>query len=89
MPTPSSEHLPVSFASFVVSLAQSALMHLGEVAEPGTGRKHRDLELARNTIDLIGLLQEKTQGNLDSDEQKLVESVLYDLRTKFVEHAKA
>lgn len=88
MPAVDDRELPVSFASFVVSLAQSALMHLGEAPDPATGRKERHLELARNTIDLIGLLQEKTKGNLDEEEAHLVESVLFDLRTRFVAAAK-
>ncbi len=70
----------VSFSSFIVSLATSAMQHLGE----GPGAK-RDLALARNTIDLIGVLREKTVGNLDDEEEKLVEAVLYELRLKFTE----
>jgi len=81
--------IPVTFASFVVSLASSAFVHLGETPDPSTGEPTVNLALARNTIDLIGLLDEKTKGNLDDDEAKLVESVLYELRTKFVEKTKA
>ncbi len=85
----SADHdLPVTFSSFVVSLAQSALVHLGEVNDPSTGASAANLALARNTIDLIGMLQEKTKGNLDDEEAKLVETVLYDLRSKFVNKAK-
>ncbi len=76
--------LPVSFSSFVISLAQSAMMHLGEVPDPATGQPAVDLPLARNTIDLIGLLKQKTEGNLDAEEQRLVETVLYELRTRWL-----
>ena len=79
--------LPISFSSFVVSLASSAMLHLGLAPHPGTGRTEVSLPLARNTIDLLGILKEKTAGNLDEDETKLLESVLFDLRTRFVELA--
>ncbi|MFT5684122.1 MAG: hypothetical protein ACI8RZ_005063 [Myxococcota bacterium] len=75
---------PVNFSQFIVSLASSALVHLGEIAEPGSNEPKVDLTLARHTIDLITMLQEKTSGNLSSDETKLVEAVLGDLRTKFL-----
>lgn len=70
----------MSFSSFVVSLATSAMGHLGE----GPGGK-LDLPLARQTVDLLGILMEKTRGNLDDEEAKLLETVLYDVRMKFIE----
>jgi len=70
----------VSFSSFVVSLATSAMSHLGE----GPGAQV-DLPMARQTVDLLGLLLEKTEGNLDEEEAKLLETVLYDVRMKFLE----
>jgi len=70
----------VSFSSFVVSLATSAMGHLGE----GPGAQ-MDLSMARQTVDLLALLLEKTKGNLDDEEAKLLETVLYDLRMKFLE----
>lgn len=76
--------LPVSFAQFIVSLASSALVHLGEIADPGTGTKDADLGLARHTIDVLAILKDKTRGNLDEDEAKLVDAVLFDLRQKYV-----
>lgn len=81
----STENIPVSFASFLVSLGSSALVHLGEVPDPGTGKTSRDLVIARQTIDLLALLKEKTQGNLDDDETRLLDALLFDLRTKFLE----
>lgn len=84
MPAAEANELPVTFSAFIVSLAQSALMHLGDTPDPDTGRSAPHLGLARNTIDLLGLMQEKTKGNLDEEEQKLLESLLYDLRTRFV-----
>lgn len=88
MSNTSDRDLPVSFSAFIVSLASSAMVHLGETPDPTTGKEAVHLPLARNTIDLIGLLKEKTEGNLDDEEQQLVDSVLYELRTKFVERAK-
>ena len=76
--------LPVNFSSFVVSLASSAMLHLGEAPHPETGKPAADLPLAKNTIDLLGILQEKTKGNLDEEEGKLLETLLYELRMKYV-----
>ena len=76
--------LPVSFSTLVISLAGSAMMHLGEAPNPANGESSVNLVLARNTIDLLGMLKEKTVGNLDDDEAKLLETMLYELRTKFV-----
>jgi hypothetical protein len=72
----------VSFSSFIVSLATSAMQHLGE----GPGAQV-DLALAKNTIDLLTVLRDKTQGNLDDEERKLLEAVLYETRIKFTERA--
>ncbi|MCE5335918.1 MAG: DUF1844 domain-containing protein [Desulfobacteraceae bacterium] len=74
----------VSMATFIFSLSSSALMHLGEIAEPGTNRTIVDLPIAKQIIDTLGMLQEKTKGNLDPDEDKLLSSVLYDLRMRYV-----
>ncbi len=84
-PTPSPENLPVSFASFLVSLGSSALVHMGEVPDPQTGRAEKDLLLASHTIDVLALLQDKTRGNLDEDESRLLDALLAELRTKMAE----
>lgn len=76
--------LPVSFASFVVSLGSAALVHLGEVPDPSSEGLVRDLKLARHSIDVLALLQDKTKGNLDSDESKLLDALLFELRTKYL-----
>lgn len=86
---PSADMLPVNFASFLVSLGSSALVHLGEIADPGTGQTSRDLKLARHTIDVLSILQEKTKGNLEDDEAHLLEALLFDLRTRYLEVNKA
>lgn len=77
---------PVDFSSFVLSLATSALYHMGLVADPKTGQHPEpDLPLARQTVDTLALLEEKTRGNLTEDEQQLLESVLAELRLRYVE----
>lgn len=81
--------LPVSFTSFVGSLFGSAMVNLGEAEDPVTRKKTVELTLARNTIDLLGVLKEKTKGNLDEEEARFLDSVLYECRTKFIEKSKA
>ncbi len=76
--------LPVNFATFVVSLAQSTLLHLGETTHPATGQKMTDLKIARYNIDILGVLKNKTTGNLDEEETKLIDTVLYDCRVKYL-----
>jgi len=74
----------VNFSSFILSLSSSILLHLGEIADPQSGEKKKDLALAKQTIDIITLLKDKTKGNLTEEEQKLLEHLLYDLRMRFV-----
>ena len=74
----------VNFSSFLLSLSSSILLHLGEIADPQSGEKKKDLALAKQTIDIITLLNDKTKGNLTEEEQNLMEHLLYDLRMRFV-----
>ena len=73
-----------TFNMLVTGIATDALVSLGLVDNPITGKKERDLRLAQHSIDLLQLLEEKTKGNLEDGEKRLLESVLYDLRMKFV-----
>ena len=75
----------IDFATFILSLSHSVLMHLGEAPHPEDNAQRVSLPLAKQTIDLLGLLEEKTKGNLTADEAKLVQTLLYDLRMRFVE----
>ncbi|MBW1771640.1 MAG: DUF1844 domain-containing protein [Deltaproteobacteria bacterium] len=77
----------VNFSSLILSLSSSALLHIGEIADPYTGEKKKDLALAKHSIDTIALLKEKTEGNLSEEEQKLLESVLTDLRWRYIKAA--
>ena len=81
---PPREMPPPSFPSLLVGLATSALIHLGESPEPGQAAPTVDLPAAKHAIDLLGILQTKTKGNLESEEEALLETLLYDLRLKFV-----
>jgi hypothetical protein len=83
------EALPhMDFATFVLSLSHSALMHLGEAPNPETGAVEKNLPLARQTIDLVAMLEEKTRGNLTGDEERLIGQILFDLRMRYVEMSK-
>ncbi len=77
----------VDFASFVLSLGTTALYHLGLVGEPETGKPvaKPDLALVRQTIDTLVMLETKTRGNLDPEEAKLLDGLLYELRMHYVE----
>ena len=79
---------PVDFHTFVLSLGSSALLHLGEIENPNDGASQKDLPLAKHTIDILAMLEEKTKGNLTTAEEKLMESLLYDLRLRYVEATK-
>jgi len=74
----------VNFSSFLLSLSSSSLLHLGEIADPQSGEKKKDLALAKQSIDIISLLKDKTKGNLTQEEENLLHHLLYDLRMRFV-----
>jgi hypothetical protein len=81
----------IDFATFVLSLASNALVHLGELPEPDAPEgapPQRNLPMAKQTIDILAMLEAKTKGNLDEGERQLLESVLYDLRVKYVDASK-
>ena len=74
----------INFTSLILSLSTSALIQLGEIEDPFTQKQSKNLPIAKQTIDLIGMLREKTKGNLTSEEEKFVEQVLFDLRMRYV-----
>lgn len=78
----------IDFSTFVMSLASSALLYLGELRAPGEQQARLDLSMARQTIDILGMLHDKTRGNLTENEEKLIEHLVYDLRLKFVDAKK-
>ena len=77
-------HPEINFTTFVMGLTTQALMHLGEIADPQHPQPP-DLAAAKQMIDLLGILRDKTKGNLDSAEEQLLASMLYDLRMRYVE----
>lgn len=81
--------LTINFSTFVISLSTQALAHLGEIADPAESRVSVDLLGARQLIDILGMLEEKTKGNLDEAEAALIEHCLYDLRLKYVDVARS
>ncbi|MGE5244511.1 MAG: DUF1844 domain-containing protein [Betaproteobacteria bacterium] len=80
------EETPLTFTAFVVSLASTAAIHLGDLADPTTGeRVQPNLEGAQQMIEILGLLDQKTRGNLTAEERQVLEQVLYELRMRYVE----
>lgn len=79
---------PVNFITFLLSLAGSAHVALGLVPNPQTNKTEKNLPLAKQTIDLLEVLKEKTKGNLTKDEEELFEHLLFELRMKYVEENK-
>ena len=75
----------VSMAGLVLSLAAGAQMGLGIAPHPMTGKTEKDLRLAKQNIDLLALLEEKTKGNLSKEEEQLIHALLYDLRMRYLE----
>lgn len=75
----------IDFSTFIFSLSTAAQFHLGDVSDPGTGESHENLPMAKQTIDILGMLENKTKGNLTDPEAKLLEGLLYSLRMRYIE----
>jgi hypothetical protein len=85
-----SETPAITFAGFVYSLVHTTAVHLGDVPDPATGAASEPrLESAFQMIEILGLLEEKTRGNLTTEERQMLEQVLYELRVRFIEVQKA
>ena len=74
----------VTFSTFILSLASTALVQLGEVPDPESGRTETNLALSRHTIDVLDMLRAKTSTCLDAEEKRLLDGILYELRMKYV-----
>lgn len=96
---PKKEHAPndkeaeaclpeINFPTFIMSLNASALFNLGVLENPATGKKEKNPALAKQTIDILCLLEEKTRGNLSKDEDVMLKNILYDLRIIYVKEVK-
>lgn len=78
----------INFPTFVLSLASSAQVHLGLVPDPATNKTNISLTHAKQTIGILEMLTDKTKGNLEDGESKLLEQVLFELRMQYVEKSK-
>lgn len=74
----------VTFSTFILSIGSSALVQLGEVPDPERGQMMENLLAAKHSIDILSMLQEKTKSCLEHDEKQLLDTLLYDLRMKYV-----
>ena len=74
----------LDFSTFVLSLNSSVLVQLGLLEDPASGEKTKNIVMAKQTIDLLAMLEEKTQGNLTSDEANILKNILYELRLLYV-----
>lgn len=79
---------PVNFMSFILGMAQTALFQMGLIQFPGAEQSKKDMNGARQTIDIIAMIEEKTRGNLTDDEKKVIDDTLFQLRMAFVEMSK-
>jgi Domain of unknown function (DUF1844) len=89
---PSSAHREaapeITFGTFIVGLSTQALVHLGELPDPHSNQRGQDLIAAEQLIDIIAMLENKTRGNLEPDEQTMLQTILFELRMKYVERAR-
>lgn len=84
--SPPMDSMPkITFSTFILSMASSTLVPLGEVDNPSTGKKTPDKAMAKSSIDMLTMLKEKTQGNLTDEEQKMFDNLLFELRMKYVQ----
>jgi hypothetical protein len=75
----------ISFTAFVMSLATTAAVHFGDISDPVSGTTQANLPAASQMIDILAMLQDKTKGNLSSEESELINNLLYELRMRYVE----
>ena len=78
------DYPPINFTNFVLSLSTSALFHFGDFPDPATGSTQKNLSAAKQTIDMLDMINEKTKGNLNEQENNLIQGVLYELKLRYV-----
>lgn len=74
----------ITFTNFILSLSTSALFHFGDFPDPASGKQQKNLSAAKQTIDMLDMVSEKTKGNLDEQETNLLQGVLYELKMRYV-----
>ena len=87
-PEETQQPFKLDFSTFIMSLTSSAFYHLGDIADPETGKTETNLPAVQQTIDMLIMLREKTNGNLSEEESKLLEQLVYELQMKFVAKSK-
>jgi len=80
----SDQPFEINFSTFVLSLTSSAFYYLGDIPDPTTGQVMENLPAVKQTIDILIMLKEKTRNNLDTEESKLIEQLIYELQMKYV-----
>jgi hypothetical protein len=83
-PKQESDYPQVTFTNFVLSLSTSALFHFGDFPDPEGGKTEKNLPAAKQTIDILDMLNEKTKGNLNENENNLIQGALYELKMRYV-----
>jgi hypothetical protein len=78
------DYPPINFTNFVLSLSTSALFHFGDFPDQDGGKTQKNLPAAKQTIDILDMLNEKTKGNLNENETQLIQGVLYELKLRYV-----
>ena len=76
--------IKLDFSNFILSLNASALIHLGDIPDPQSRERQVNLSAAKHTIEILEIIKNKTKGNLDGDEEKLLDDVLFNLRMKYI-----
>jgi hypothetical protein len=76
---------PANFETLVSTIVTQALFALGAIPDPRTGQRYADLDLARHHIDMLGVIEEKTKGNLSEEEANMVASAAYELRSRYLQ----
>ena len=85
---PTGQPFKLDFSTFIMSLTSSAFYHLGDIADPETGKTETNLPAVQQTIEMLIMLKEKTEGNLSEEEGKLLEQLIYELQMKFMKKSK-
>ncbi len=83
-PSEAGELPEIDFSTFIFSLSTSALLHFGDFPDPSTRKAEKNLPAAKQTIDILGMLKDKTRGNLSTEEEKLLDNFLFELRMRYV-----
>lgn len=82
--TPKTPLFEIDFLNYILSMSSSAIIALGDMENPITGKKEKNLAVAKQIIDILGILEEKTKGNLSKEEEGALKEILYTLRISYI-----